>query len=324
MPFPIIRTPFVVQSEIISLLEPNEISKNVLRLLKGHFQQRELLGWRLHLTHSREEAIITLEGEEDGKEVLTALHISELDDTSKPKPIETSGYKRGFSLNSIDLYFEDQVMGTKMIVDYVTGLFNLDVYGLAIDTTGICAIEWINNRQRKMLESFKLLKIPRYNAMVVEASDYDYVLRNARASDYIILDDMVPDNYRFDGILGPVNHLSIDSDGHWVTLDNLINFDIVKIKINGSRLSASDVHSFLRHWRAGGSHRMTQLKLFFETVRNFENLEEELEEIEPDDFSDEDEWDGGYSIQRNDGVKAVIDFDIHYFIMTVLPPREII
>ncbi|PIC36949.1 hypothetical protein B9Z55_015759 [Caenorhabditis nigoni] len=210
-------------------------------------------------------------------------------------------------------------MGTKWIVDYITDLFNLDVYGLFIDTNGIWAIDWINDRQEKMLGSFKLLNTPKSNSNAV----LNYVLRNARASDFIVLDDMVPDNFQFDGILGPVNHLLIRSHGHWVTLDNLMTFDFTKIIVNGSRISASDVHSFLRHWRAGGSNRMTFLKLRFETDTNLENLEEVLNIIE-DHLRNRAEWNGDYSIQRNDGVKAGMRFGTRYFVMTVLPPREII
>ncbi|PIC36988.1 hypothetical protein B9Z55_015784 [Caenorhabditis nigoni] len=289
MPFPILRTPFVVLTEIISLLEPEEIvtasfcSKNVHRLLKGHYQQRELLGWRIYLNDcdSCGQVTIGLEGEINWKAVLSVLQISELDE-SKAKPIETNEYKRGFSLGSLDLYFEDRVMGTKWIVDYVTDLFNLNVYGLIIDTNGIWAIDWINNRQENMLECFKFDKNPKYYPNAEK--DLDYVLRNARASDFIVIEDIFPVNYRFSGILGPVNHLLISPNGHWVTLDNLMNFDCIKIVINGSRISVTDVDSFLRHWRAGGSHRMTYLKVNFETHRNFENLEEQWEMIEADDL----------------------------------------
>ncbi|CAO4375575.1 unnamed protein product [Caenorhabditis nigoni] len=325
MPFPILNTPFVVLSEIISLLEPNEMvtasfcSKNVHRLLKGHYQQRELLGWMLYVQDydSWGRVDIGLEGKRNRSPVLVAINVSEL----KLKPIEAIGYKRSFISKYLYLYFEDRVMGTKWIVDYVTDLFNLDVHGLVIDRNGIWAIDWINKRQEKMLECFEFNKNPKCNLNADE--DIDYVLRKARASEYIVLEDMIPVNYRFDGILGPVNHLLIRSNGHWVTLDNLMNFNFIKIIVKESKISVTDLRSFLRHWRAGGSHRMTFLRLEFETFRNFENLEEQLEMIEADDLSNGDKWNGDYSITRNDGVKAVIDFDIHYFIMNVLPPREI-
>ncbi|PIC36444.1 hypothetical protein B9Z55_015433 [Caenorhabditis nigoni] len=269
---------------------------------------------------SRGRAGIGLEWEKDWKAVLSAYHISELDEPSEPKPIETNGFKRVFSLESIDLYFEDRVMGTKWIVDYVADLFNLNVHSLVIDRNGIWAIDWINNRQEKMLECFKFDKNPKYHLNAEK--DLNYVLRNARASDYFVLNDMFPVNYRFDGILGPVNHLLI-SHGHWVTLDNLMTFDFIKIKVRGSRISVTDLHSFLRHWRAGGSHQMTYLGLQLETYRNFERLEEELEIIE-DRLRNGDERNGDYSITRNDGVKAVMRFGTQSFVMTVLPPREII
>ncbi|PIC36990.1 hypothetical protein B9Z55_015784 [Caenorhabditis nigoni] len=329
MPFPILHSPFVVLSEIISLLEPEEIvttsfcSEKAKRLLKGHYQQRKPLEWNIYLKDCDSRGRVCI-GKKDGRTrspVLSAIHISELDESSEPEPIETNEYKRGFSSGLIDLYFEDRVMGTQWIVNYVTDLFSLNVYGLAIDRNSTWAIGWLNDRQEKMLESFELLKNPKCNSNSDEA--LNYVLRNARASDYIVLEDMVPVHFQFDGILGPVNHLLIKPNGHWLTLDNLMNFDFVKIKVRGSRISVTDLHSFLRHWRAGGSHRMAFLRLQFETDRNFERLEEELEIIE-DRLRNGDEWNGDYSITRNDGVKAVIRFGTRYFIMNVLPPREII
>ncbi|PIC14106.1 hypothetical protein B9Z55_027384 [Caenorhabditis nigoni] len=255
-------------------------SNDVKRLLKGHYQQRKPLGWMLYLINwdSQREVAIGLESEEYLTNVLSSKHISELDKSSEAKPIEPNGYKKEFSFGSVDLYFEDPVKGTKIIVDYVTDLFNLDVYGLIIDIHKIWALDWINTRQEKMLECFEFVKNPKYNLNTEK--DLDYVLRNARVSRNIVLEDVFPVNYQFDGILGPANNLIIESDGHWVTLDNLMNFDFVKIKVKRSTISASDLHSFLRHWRAGGSNRMTYLEVHFETDRNFENLEEVLERID--------------------------------------------
>ncbi|CAO4362650.1 unnamed protein product [Caenorhabditis nigoni] len=334
MPVPILCTPFVVLSEIISLLETEEIvaasfcSKKMKRFLKCYYQQRKPLEWNIYLKDydSCGRVHIHKLDDEYHDAVLLAEHVSELDE-SEAKPIETNGYKRGFSSGLVSLYFEDRVMGTKMIVDYVTDLFNLDVYGLIIDTNGIWAIDWISRRQEKMLESFELVKNPKCNSSSDEA--LNYVLRNVRASEYCTLEDMFPVNFRFDGKLGPVNRLLIDSYGHWVTLDNLMNFEFTEIIVKRSRISASDLHSFLTHWCAGGLHRMTFISLEFETDRNFENLKGALKMIETDDMvedllGDGDEWNGDYSIQRIDGVKAVIDLDIRHFVMTVLPPKEII
>ncbi|PIC35465.1 hypothetical protein B9Z55_014821 [Caenorhabditis nigoni] len=214
-----------------------------------------------------------------------------------------------------------------MIVDYAADLFNLDVYGLVIDTNGIWAIDWINNRQEKMLDCL-WTENPDYNSNVDVA--LDYVLRNARASNYYILEDNVSDNFRFNGKLGPMEYLYIPATGHWVTLNNLINFDFIKIIIEESRLSVSDLNSFLRHWRAGGSPRLTFLELEFKNYRNFE-FDEDLELVEMGQtveyFLSEEEIIqllDGYSIQRMDGVKATISWkslESRRFLMVVWPER---
>ncbi|PIC36026.1 hypothetical protein B9Z55_015180 [Caenorhabditis nigoni] len=154
---------------------------------------------------------------------------------------------------------------------------------------------------------------------------------NARASGYIILRDIVSDNFRFDGKLGPANHLFIGSYGHWVTPNNLMNFDFIKIIIEESKLSVTDLNSFLRHWRAGGSSRLTFLKLDFKNDTMFENFDEDLEAVETDEVVEYRLSNGenlvygnGYSIQRIDGVKALVRFEIHRFVMMVSNGTEII
>ncbi|CAO4374940.1 unnamed protein product [Caenorhabditis nigoni] len=218
------------------------------------------------------------------------------------------------------IFFNDKVMGSKWIVDYVTRLFGLDIYGLTIDRNGIWAIDWIKNRQEKMLECFVLCKNPNDSLNGNEA--VDYVLRSALASLYI--DGKVSDNYKFNGKLGPTKKFWIRSCGHWVSIDNLMNFDVITIGIIGSRLSVSDVFSFLRHWRAGGSSRLTLLTLCFEKSSTFSgNFDEDLEIVETNEVRkyrlEDKEFviKGGYSIQRMDGVKATIQWNFRWFKMVV-------
>ncbi|CAO4375654.1 unnamed protein product [Caenorhabditis nigoni] len=120
-------------------------------------------------------------------------------------------------------------MGLEMILDYTTDLFNLDVSGLTIDRNGIGAIDWINECQEKMLVRFEFTENPYYVYDPSEDEALDYVLRNARASEHCILKSKFSEHFRFDGKLGPVNHLLIEPFGHWVTLNNLINFDALSI-----------------------------------------------------------------------------------------------
>ncbi|PIC28046.1 hypothetical protein B9Z55_020091 [Caenorhabditis nigoni] len=330
MPFPILRTPFVVLSEIINLLEPNEIvtasfcSKNLKRLLKRHYQQRKPLEWRLsivaHGFWGRVD-IGKLSDEYKKKPVLSAKHVFEIRHKSEHKLIQMNGYKREFSSEYPALYFQDRAKGLKMIVEYATDLFNLDVYALLIDGVRIWAIDWINNRQKTMLVHFELKK----NICSLDGDEeMDCALRNARASDFYIFNEIVSVNFRFNGKLGPADHLLILSYGHWVTLDNLMNFDFIIIIIVGSRLSVSDLNSFLRHWRAGGSPRLTYLRLHLKTDTILENFDEDLEVVETDEvfkcrFKNGQEFDinGGYRIQRIDGEMATIHFEDGCFELVV-------
>ncbi|CAO4375530.1 unnamed protein product [Caenorhabditis nigoni] len=321
MPFPILRTPFVVLSEIISLLQPNEIvtasfcSKKVKRLLKGHYQQRKPLEWKLIMTDyfSRTHVDILTSEDDEQITVIAAEDFSELN-KSIPLPRKSNRCVVTYWEKYPVIYSKDRVRAAEKIVDRVSDLFNLDVHVLAIDTNGIWAIDCINNRQKKMLGRFAWYG----------DEGMDHVLRNARASKFCIGEGNVSDNYRFDGKLGPANRLSIDPNGHWVTLDNLMNFDFVSVVVGRCRITVSDVYTFIGHWLSGGSPRLTFLRLVFDNQLDFENFEDQLEVVERDisgeyRLSDGDTWpfDHGYSIQRNDGVKAVIDFRTDHFVMMV-------
>ncbi|CAO4375544.1 unnamed protein product [Caenorhabditis nigoni] len=327
MPFPILCTPFIVQSEIISILQPNEIvtasfcSKTVQRLLKGHYQRRKPMEWKLIMRDLDSTGTVGIETTEDDEliDVLSAEHISQLDRSMlipSKRHVATFDTEHSFPV----IYLEDRVRAVKWIVDYVTDLFNLDVYGLEIDSEGIWAIDWIKNRQEKMLKCFY------WNG---DEATMDYVLRNARASERYTLIGKFSDNYRFDGILGPGNNLLIYSIGNWVTVDNLMNFDFASIVVSGCRFSVPDLHTFIGHWLNGGSPRLTVLRLEFEIYTifgqlDFEIFENQLEIVERDivgefRLSGGGTWrfNEGYSIQRNDGVKAVLVFNEDYFVLTV-------
>ncbi|CAO4375762.1 unnamed protein product [Caenorhabditis nigoni] len=320
MPFPILRTPFVVLSEIISLLEPNEIvtvsycSSNVTRILKGHFRQRKSLEWRLFMTDRDFCGKVDIETSKNGKRinVLSAKHSSLL-----------NGNQFMFSSKCPVLYFEDLRLGTEMIVNYVTDLFNLDVFAVVVDRYGIWAINWINNRQETILGGIELSPDSKHPWNADDT--VDYVFRHVRFSHYCKIDVNVSDNFQFNGKLGPMKELNMRSCGHWVTLNNLMNFDVMKIVVPRSRLSVSDLNSFLRHWRAGGSPRLEWLHLNFEEHSFTERFDEDLEVVKTNERRvfrssiDGMEWvfNGGYSIQRTDGVKAMIERASRWFVMTV-------
>ncbi|PIC52911.1 hypothetical protein B9Z55_002828 [Caenorhabditis nigoni] len=336
MPFPILRTSLVVLTEIISLLEPNEIvtaslcSKKVRSLFKNHYQRRKPSKWRLSMFAFSSKGCVDIipRTVNNRKVVMMARHISKLAG-AEHKLIEIDGYKitditfeSGFPV----LYFQDQVLVNKMIVDYVTDLFSLNIYGLVIDKNGIWAFDWLNSRQEKLLGGMELSKNSNYALNEDKTMDDVLIVRNAPSSDSVSIDFNVSDNARFNGKLGPVDVLLFDSNEHWVTYENLVKFDAIKLFVYGSTLSESDVNSFLRHWRAGGSPRLAFLRLFFKNMYTFiENFDEDLEIVETNEVrrflvvavEDVDEIQGNYSIQRWDGVKATICCELGYFTMVV-------
>ncbi|PIC52560.1 hypothetical protein B9Z55_002612 [Caenorhabditis nigoni] len=319
MPFPILRTSFVVLSEIISLLEPNEIvtaslcSKKVRHLLKNHYQRRKPSKWRLSMFSWGLVDIMTRTVSKRIN-VMMARHISEQEGTEH-KSIEFNGYKGTLDKGLPILYFRDHVFGIKMVVDYVTDLFGLDIYGFTTGSDGLWAFDWINNRQEKLLGGKGLNKNPNY-ALNEDKTD----------DDVLIVRNDVSINARFNGKLGPPDVLLLDSDAHWVTCDYLMKSDAIKLFVSFSKLSELELNSFLRHWRAGGSPRLAYLKVRFDDEDTyFVNFDEDLETFETKAWTrfrvvvDDDcfEIREDYIIQRQDGVKATIHCGLGHFTMFV-------
>ncbi|CAO4362241.1 unnamed protein product [Caenorhabditis nigoni] len=328
MPFPILRTSFVVLSEVISLLEPNEIvtaslcSKKVRRVLKNHYQRKKPSTWRLSMFSWGLVDIVT-RTVSNRINVMMARHIEKLP-AEAHKSIEINGYKCTFEKGFPVLYFQDLVFGTKVVVDYVTDLFCLDIYGLLIDENGMWVFDWINNRQEKLLGHMGLSKNPTYVLNEEKTEDDVLIVRNAS---YCVSNNVnVSENIRFDGKRGPPDVLLFDLNLHWVTCDYLMKSDAIKLFVSGSIFSESDLNSFLRHWRAGGSPRLAYLKLLFENRDTYiENFDQDLEIVETNEarrfrvVAEEDVYEiqGDYSIQRWDGVEATISCQFGYFTMVV-------
>ncbi|CAO4362368.1 unnamed protein product [Caenorhabditis nigoni] len=328
MPFPILRTSLVVVSEIISLLEPNEIvaaslcSEKVKCLLKSHHQRRKPSKWRLSMVdQTNKGSVEIIKGRLNNRTtVIMAKHDAELAGAAH-KSIEISGYNRTFEKGFPVLYFQDQVFGTKMIVDYVTDLFGLDIYGLTINRYDYWVLDWINNRQEKSLGGHN------YALNKEKTEDNVLIVRTAipsDSSDCVSTDVNVSDNVRN---LGPPDVLLFDSNAQWATCDDLMKFDSITLLVYLTRLSVLDMSSFLRHWRAGGSPRLAYLRVVFDEDCPFcyKNFDPDLELVETDEVrsfrliaeDDVEEIHGVYSIQRWDGVKATISCDYQQFAMVV-------
>ncbi|PIC31609.1 hypothetical protein B9Z55_012253 [Caenorhabditis nigoni] len=324
MPFPILRTPFVVLSEIISILEPNEAvtssfcSKNFKCLLSNQYRHRKkFVMLEAYMVDFEDDIRVAIApGMEETKIVLSVVPMSKLNESTN-KVVEINGHKAEFSSEVPIFYFEDKKLGSQWIVDYVTGLFNIDVRRLAIGRNSTWAVDWINSRQEKSMNRVLLVEPTNNDSKADEA--VDYVLKNARSSDWIGIDEYVSDNYRFNGTLGPVQEVSISEKGYWVTCDNLMNFDAIEIYIGNSRLTISDLNPFLRHWRAGGSPRLEYLEVCLENGTIFENFDDDLEVVRTDEvgtypvsFGDPVVIHNCYSIQRMDGVKALFICDRYF------------
>ncbi|CAO4374926.1 unnamed protein product [Caenorhabditis nigoni] len=134
MPIPLHRMPFIVLRDIYYAMEPRELialsftDQNVEGFIKKIFKQRQPTDWRVFSTgpgHSRLQ--IAKSHESPLVTVIEALHIAEAFDEPPNTLIYKRGFWRGVAIEGhMTIYFEDMVMGSAWIEEYVTTLFNVD------------------------------------------------------------------------------------------------------------------------------------------------------------------------------------------------------
>ncbi|EFO89181.1 hypothetical protein CRE_04447 [Caenorhabditis remanei] len=152
-------------------------------------------------------------------------------------------------------YWDNTVNGLKVITDYVTNLFNIDVSEIWASKQSLHMIEWVNSRQKTPLRNVSFA-----DSSTTAASEEEmiYILKDCRPISRLGIHLKPPKNFRFTGKFPKIDCLEI-SDGKWVTLDNLLTMDGIDIVLKSSTLTNTDLINFLRHWLSGGCPR---LKLF--------------------------------------------------------------
>ncbi|CAP38112.2 Protein CBG21252 [Caenorhabditis briggsae] len=168
-------------------------SKNFKRVIKKRYQRASKLKLDVYIGCKR--LIGTCQGV-----VLSADRISELNEEAH-EPIDASRYKRAFSSGFPVLYFEDRVMGTKMIVDYVTDLFRTSIDELYVDRNGIWAIDFINSRQNTPLAGLFLVTAKKEDPIADEEAEY--VLRYSKTGELLDIHVKVSENFRFTAWFDP-------------------------------------------------------------------------------------------------------------------------
>ncbi|CAO4363500.1 unnamed protein product [Caenorhabditis nigoni] len=251
-------------------------------------------------------------------EVLSARSLSDLK-SENPEFIKIGPHRVPvvFERGCWNTYWEDRVQGMKVITDYTCSLFSIHVSSVTIFKSSLWMLEWVSQRQSEPLKNVNWWSAYRKNENFWNDEEFSSAMRQCPPTEslYIIAQPSV--NYRLNEKFPKVNEISI-SQGGWVTIDNLMSIDSIEMCIGESKLSTTNIIELVKHWLDGGMPRMEYIRI---ESNNLDELEFLTEEIEPfvvpievnrkyqkHYFGFEFEFVGGYSIRREDGVNATINF----------------
>ncbi|KAF1756396.1 hypothetical protein GCK72_012849 [Caenorhabditis remanei] len=231
--------------------------------------------------------------------------------TNKTRFVEMNGQNVALTVNEekgfLVTHWKDEVNGLKILTDYVTQLFNIDVLGITFNRKNIWMIDWVNSRQQSHVRS---VYCEDWKDTLTE-DELTHILRDCPASFRTVIYPSPPPNFQFRENFRSIDYLSI-SDGSWVTIDNLLTMDGREIMLFKSSLTSINMNTFLKHWLAGGSPR---LKLFSAKTVNFD-LDALFADINvvlvkslrqyTSPFQIKYRFSFGYDLRRNDGVTATV------------------
>ncbi|PIC54544.1 hypothetical protein B9Z55_003754 [Caenorhabditis nigoni] len=221
-------------------------------------------------------------------------------------------------------YWEDRVQGMKAITDYTCSLFSIHVSCVTIFKNSLWMLEWVSQRQSEPLKNVNWWSAYKVFEDSWDDEAYSSAMRQCPPTESLYIISQPSANYRLNEEIPKVNEINIGR-GRWVTVDNLMSIDSIEITIGDSQLSTADIIKFVKHWLAGGIPRMEYIRIDSKNLNELEFLTEELEpyvvpneeirKYQKNPVGIEFEFVGGYSIQREDGVEATINFQHHSFHM---------
>ncbi|EFO84616.1 hypothetical protein CRE_03801 [Caenorhabditis remanei] len=206
-------------------------------------------------------------------------------------------------------YWENTTEGSKVITDYVTNLFNIDVSEVWASKQSFHIIQHVISRQKTPLRYVSYSD----SSAISSEKEMIYILKYCRPMFQLSMHLKPPPNFRFSEKFPKIDYLDIN-EAEWVTIDNLLTMDGIDIILKSSTLTSSDVNVFLKHWLSGGCPR---LKLFCAEIgsldifqvlagllRNAVFVENSRTYTSP--FGYRRILSSGYDIRRADGVTATV------------------
>ncbi|EFO96943.1 hypothetical protein CRE_19617 [Caenorhabditis remanei] len=128
-------------------------------------------------------------------------------------------------------YWDNTVNGLKVITNYVTNLFNIDVSEIWASKQSLHIIEWVNRRQKTPLKN-----VLYSSAIAASEEEMIYILKDCRPISRLSIHLKPPQNFRFAEKFPKIDCLEI-SNSKWVTIDDLLSMDGIDIHLDNASLT---------------------------------------------------------------------------------------
>uniref|UniRef100_A0A1I7UK15 F-box domain-containing protein n=1 Tax=Caenorhabditis tropicalis TaxID=1561998 RepID=A0A1I7UK15_9PELO len=147
---------------------------------------------------------------------------------------------------SCELYWDDQRVGLKIVVEYICELFNSFPSSLVTQLPFLWMIELMNNPiSITHVETFH----PNWDdGLPLREEECKYLITTCKSCVFI-LNIIFPEGFIYTGPFGK-HELFVISHGSWITVDNLISMGetCIEINIRESKLTVADLNSFMKSW----------------------------------------------------------------------------
>uniref|UniRef100_A0A1I7UN09 F-box domain-containing protein n=1 Tax=Caenorhabditis tropicalis TaxID=1561998 RepID=A0A1I7UN09_9PELO len=256
--FNLFRLPHVAFMIIINAMNTTEqfmtslCSRKSFSIIKTYRRRSE----DITMATSDKQIVIT-----GGEEQLISYQLDPLADGSTPSEMVTinghstpSYYER--DIFTIDTYWAEPLLGTKELVEHVCGLFGIQVDTVTINSnSGTRFMNWVQRRQR----SIRMMKVLSFNEMEdkFESEDLKNIIMECKA-DSIQLNALHSSPFEIQNLNKKFNVFECLS-GTWITVDNLITLDCIRITIEERWFTCAEMNRFIKHWINGGSVRLRML-----------------------------------------------------------------
>uniref|UniRef100_A0A1I7TQY0 FBA_2 domain-containing protein n=1 Tax=Caenorhabditis tropicalis TaxID=1561998 RepID=A0A1I7TQY0_9PELO len=158
----------------------------------------------------------------------------------------------------VNSFWAERIFGTMELVEHVTSLFGIQVDTVVIEKdSGTRLMNWVQKRQK----SLRMVEVNSYNSMEYqfESEDLKNIIMECEA-DYIQLRALHSSPFEIQNLTKKFEVFEC-LRGTWITVDNLMTLDCVRITVEEKRFTCAELNRFIKHWLQGGSHRLKTLRV---------------------------------------------------------------